>query len=85
VVNDGLIDGVFELRDFETLKGLIIKIKTSVAELKIIINFRRVIRTFSFNSLALYRHLPIHLLMSMQLSLPSFDHPSPLPLSELFF
>jgi hypothetical protein len=30
VVNDGLIDGVFESRDFEILRGLIIKIKIIV-------------------------------------------------------
>jgi hypothetical protein len=46
LVNDGLIDGVLELRDFETLGGSIVKIETSVAKLKIVINFKGVIRTF---------------------------------------
>jgi hypothetical protein len=40
-VNDGLTDEVPGLRDFKTLKGLIAKIETSVAELKISINFKR--------------------------------------------
>jgi hypothetical protein len=46
MVNDGLIDGVSESRDFKILRGLIIKIKTLVVELKITANFREVIRTF---------------------------------------
>ena len=45
-VNDGLIDRVPELRDFEILRGLIAKIETSVAKLKIVVNFRGVIHTF---------------------------------------
>ena len=40
LVNDGLTDRVPELRDFETLGRSIVKIETSVAELKIVINFR---------------------------------------------
>jgi hypothetical protein len=45
-VNDGLTDEVPSLRDFETLRESIEKIETSVAKLKIITNFRGVIRTF---------------------------------------
>ena len=45
-VNDGLTDGVPEFRDFETLGRSIVKIKTLVAELKIDVNFRGMIRTF---------------------------------------
>jgi uncharacterized surface protein with fasciclin (FAS1) repeats len=45
-VNDGLTDGVPELRDFKTLGGSIVKIKTSMAKLKISINFKGVICTF---------------------------------------
>jgi hypothetical protein len=45
-VNDGLTDRVPTLRDFETLGGYIVKIETSVAELKIVVNFRGVIHTF---------------------------------------
>jgi hypothetical protein len=45
-VNDGFTDRVLGLRDFETLRGSIVKIETSVAELKIVVNFRGVIRTF---------------------------------------
>jgi hypothetical protein len=45
-VNDGLADKGPTLRDFETLGGYIVKIETSVAELKIAVNFRGVIRTF---------------------------------------
>jgi hypothetical protein len=39
-VNDGLIDKVPTLKDFETLEGYIVKIETLVAELKIALNFR---------------------------------------------
>jgi hypothetical protein len=46
-VNDGLTDKVPTLRDFETLGGCIVKIKISVAELKIVVNFRGMIYTFS--------------------------------------
>jgi hypothetical protein len=42
---------VFGLRDFETLGGSIEKIETSVAELKIIANFRGVIHNFPFKLL----------------------------------
>jgi hypothetical protein len=45
-VNDGLTDRVPTLKDFETSKGYIVKIEISVAELKIHLNFMRVIRTF---------------------------------------
>jgi hypothetical protein len=47
-VNNGLTDGVPKLRDFKTLGGSIAKIKTSVAELKIVVNFKGVIRTFPY-------------------------------------
>jgi hypothetical protein len=40
LINDGLTDKVLGLKDFETLRGLIMKIETSVAELKIDVNFR---------------------------------------------
>jgi hypothetical protein len=40
-VNDSLTDRVPTLRDFKTLGGYIVKIKTSVAELKIAPNFRK--------------------------------------------
>jgi hypothetical protein len=40
VVNDGLTDRVLGLRDFETLRGSIVKIETSVTELKIVVNFK---------------------------------------------
>jgi hypothetical protein len=46
LVNDSLTDEVLGLRDFETLRRSIVKIETLVAELKIAINFRRVIRIF---------------------------------------
>ena len=39
-VNDGLTDRVHELRDFKILGGLIVKIKISVAELKIVVKLR---------------------------------------------
>jgi hypothetical protein len=45
LVNDGLIDRVPTLRDFEILEGYIVKIETLVAELKIAVNFRGVICT----------------------------------------
>jgi hypothetical protein len=45
-VNNGLTNGVPGLRNFETLRGSIVKIEISVVKLKIAINFRRVIRTF---------------------------------------
>ena len=35
-----------ELKEIKTLGGLIMKIGTSMAKLKIVANFRRVIRTF---------------------------------------
>jgi hypothetical protein len=34
LVNDSLTDGVPTLRDYKTLRGYIVKIETSVAELK---------------------------------------------------
>jgi hypothetical protein len=46
LVNDSLADRVPALRDFETLRGYIVKIETLVAELKITLNFKGVIRIF---------------------------------------
>jgi hypothetical protein len=48
LVNDDLTDIVLGLRDFETLKGSIVKIETLVAELEIAVNFSGVIRTFPY-------------------------------------
>ena len=45
-VNEDLTNRVPELRDFKTYGGSIAKIETLVVELKIVINFRGVIRTF---------------------------------------
>ena len=45
-VNGGLTDRVPTLRNFETLGGSIVKIETSMAELKIAANFGGLIRTF---------------------------------------
>ena len=45
-VNGGLTDGVPTLRNFKTLGGSIVKIETSMAELKIVANFGGLICTF---------------------------------------
>jgi hypothetical protein len=49
LVNDDLTNIMPGLRDFETLWGLIEKIKTSVVELKIVANFRGWNNTFPRN------------------------------------
>jgi hypothetical protein len=46
------------LREIKTLGGYIVKIETSVAELKIALNFRGVIRTFPYILLPFYMCIP---------------------------